>query len=85
MTGYPFNPANPDTQVGRAYEIIVNRGEAIAPDFLNAKIPDYRRRVTDLEELLRPWGWTVLHRREPGNRYVHFSIVKIAREADHAA
>jgi hypothetical protein len=75
---YPKNPASYGTQTWRVYQMLVDHIEVSGKDFLRAFLPEYRRRITDLEELLKPLGYTIRHRREPGNRWVYYSIVEVS-------
>jgi len=72
----PKNPASYGTQTWRTYEFLKYGAEVSRRDFLRAFLPEYRRRITDLEELLKPLGFTVRHRREPGSRWVYYSIAE---------
>ena len=81
---YPKNPAKYGTQVWQVFELICNRGEASMPDFLKIGIPEFRSRINELDKLLRPLGWMVRHRREPGIKYVFFSIIKIGERSEAA-
>jgi len=75
---YPKNPASYGTQTWRVYQMMLEHGEISGRDFLKAFLPEYRRRITDLEELLKPLGYTIRHRRVLGNRWVYYSIVEAA-------
>ena len=72
---YPKNPASYGTQTWRVYEMLL-QGEVCGKDFLRAFLPEYRRRIKDCEELLAPLGFTIRHRREPGDKWVYYSIVE---------
>lgn len=77
--GYPKNPFSHGTQKWRVFEILKNRGEAAMPDFLKTfpSIPEFRSRINEIEKVIRADGWTIRRRREPGSKYVFFSIAKI--------
>lgn len=71
----PKNPATYGTQTWTVYDMLLS-GEKTGKDFLRAFLPEYRRRITDLEELLKPLGYTIRHRRQPRDKWVYYSIVE---------
>jgi len=75
---FPENPASYGTQTWRVYQMMLEYGEQSGKDFLKAFLPEYRRRIRDVEELLVPLGYTIRHRREPGSRWVYYSIVEVS-------